>query len=218
MTLRRWLYARPGSSDDSGAPLVRHPANGVRGVRAQMRRRPERPYSKRIVQNRPFLRQLRTSASTTDQLSRNPGTLDLASAALDELKARPTGARRVLKWPRQAIHPCSKRTTQSGNRGWRLLITRQAGCCTRPELLVSAGHSLSGATNSRRKLCCDALWGTSCCSARQDRQQDGERHELEDGSRSFSAFLTIPGSTRYDLVAPERNPIIGPCVGTLERL
>ena len=70
-----------------------------------MRRRPERPYSKRIVQNRPFLRQLRTSASTTDQLSRNPGTLDLASAALDELKARPTGARRVLKWPRQAMHP-----------------------------------------------------------------------------------------------------------------
>jgi hypothetical protein len=139
MTLRRWLYARPGSSDDSGAPLVRHPANGVRGVRAQMRRRPERPYSKRIVQNRPFLRQLRTSASTTDQLSRNPGTLDLASAALDELKARPTGARRVLKWPRQAIHPCSKRTTQSGNRGWRLLITRQAGCCTRPELLVCGG-------------------------------------------------------------------------------
>src|SRR5215218_9477158 len=77
MTLRRSLYARPGSSDDSGAPLVRHPAkgsppdylassstadlgvptlerlscrtgtpNGVRGVRAQMRRRPERPYPK----------------------------------------------------------------------------------------------------------------------------------------------------------------------------
>jgi hypothetical protein len=90
MTLRRSLYARPGSSDDSGAPLVRHPANGVRGVRAQMRRRPERPYSKRIVQNRPFLRQLRTSASTTDQLSRNPGTLDLASAALDELKGQTT--------------------------------------------------------------------------------------------------------------------------------
>ena len=143
MTLRRSLYARPGSSDDSGAPLVRHPANGVRGVRAQMRRRPERPYSKRIVQNRPFLRQLRTSASTTDQLSRNPGTLDLASAPWTSSRARPTGARRVLKWPRQAIHPCSKRTTQSGKpsgkRGWRLLITRQAGCCTRPELLVCGG-------------------------------------------------------------------------------
>ena len=27
----------PESSEDSGAPLVRHPANGVRGVRAQRR-------------------------------------------------------------------------------------------------------------------------------------------------------------------------------------
>jgi hypothetical protein len=70
------------------------------------------------------------------------GALGPAAAALDELKARPTGARHVLSGLGRRC-TCSKRTTQSGKlsgrRGCRLLITRQTECCTQPELLVCGG-------------------------------------------------------------------------------
>jgi hypothetical protein len=78
-------------------------------------------------------------ANGTDRAATR-GTLHPATAAVDELEGQTNWRQARLGVASAGDEPCSKRTTQSGKlsgkRGCRLLITRQAGCCTRPELLA----------------------------------------------------------------------------------
>ena len=94
-----------------------------------------------------------------------PGhTLDLASAALDELKGQTNWRQARLEVASAGDEPCSKRTTQSGKRGCRLLITRQAGCCTRPDLWLCVGAPRRRGVGWR-EVACSAVSGKSLARA-----------------------------------------------------
>jgi hypothetical protein len=82
-------------------------------------------------------------ANTTDQLSRNPEHTESSECGSGRTQGHTTWREARLEVASAGDAPCLKRTTQSGKlsgkRGCRLLITRQAGHRTRPELLVCGG-------------------------------------------------------------------------------